>query len=105
MVRTKLNNVDDTMNFWVGCNPVSEGCAHCYARKGMKRTRFDSNQVTRTKSWNTKPYALQRRHPRKGAFSTYSRAHGAIFSIPVRTNGAPRPGQSSRTRLIWFGES
>jgi protein gp37 len=66
MVRTKLNNVDDTMNFWVGCNPVSEGCAHCYARRGMKRTRFDSNQVTRTKSWKTKPYALQRQASKEG---------------------------------------
>ena len=61
MGKTQLKNVDDTMNFWVGCQPVSEGCAHCYARcRGMRRTRFNPNVVTLTKSWNTKPLRQQK---------------------------------------------
>jgi len=48
------------MNFWCGCHPVSEGCAHCYARRGMKRTIFNPDRVTRTKSWKTKALSLQR---------------------------------------------
>lgn len=29
---TAARIADPTMNFWCGCQPVSEGCHHCYAR-------------------------------------------------------------------------
>ncbi len=60
MARTKLKNVDDSMSFWVGCQPVSEGCAHCYARASLKRSIFDPNKVALTKSWRAKPLSLQK---------------------------------------------
>jgi protein gp37 len=43
---------DHTMNFWVGCRPVSEGCLHCYARAGMEKYDRDFEQVARTRTWN-----------------------------------------------------
>jgi protein gp37 len=30
---TKIEWADHTVNFWMGCKPVSEGCEHCYARR------------------------------------------------------------------------
>lgn len=31
MENSKISWTDHTMNFWIGCNKVSAGCAHCYA--------------------------------------------------------------------------
>lgn len=30
---TKIEWADHTVNFWMGCEPVSPGCANCYARR------------------------------------------------------------------------
>jgi protein gp37 len=35
MGKTKNGACDFSQNFWVGCQPVSEGCLHCYARAEM----------------------------------------------------------------------
>ena len=42
---------DHTMNFWTGCQPVSEGCLHCYARAGMEKYDRDFSQIVRTNTW------------------------------------------------------
>jgi protein gp37 len=50
--KTAIDNVDHTQNFWVGCQPVSEGCLHCYARaKSEENWKKDFSVVTRTKTW------------------------------------------------------
>lgn len=38
---SKIEYVHASQNFWVGCDPVSEGCAHCYAEIWAKRAGFD----------------------------------------------------------------
>ena len=34
-----------TQNFWVGCQPVSEGCAHCYARAACQEYERDPDPL------------------------------------------------------------
>jgi protein gp37 len=37
-LKTKINYVDSTHNFWIGgCEPISEGCKNCFAEKMYKR--------------------------------------------------------------------
>ncbi len=35
--KTKISWCDSTHNLWFGCEPVSEGCANCYARRVWAR--------------------------------------------------------------------
>ncbi len=35
--QTKIEWCDHTWNCWVGCTPVSPGCAHCYAERDARR--------------------------------------------------------------------
>jgi protein gp37 len=52
MGKTKAEVADYTQNFWTGCQPVSEGCLHCYARAEMTEYGRKFDQVLRTKTWN-----------------------------------------------------
>jgi protein gp37 len=45
---SKIGWTDHTLNFWVGCQPVSVGCLNCYAARGMKRFRKDPAVLTKT---------------------------------------------------------
>ena len=45
---TNIPWAQHTMNFWMGCTPVSEACAHCYAYREMRRYGRDPETVTRT---------------------------------------------------------
>jgi protein gp37 len=65
MGKTKLKNVDYTMNFWRGCHKVSEGCAHCYARAQEKRFGRNFDEVVRTRTWND-PIKWQREAAKTG---------------------------------------
>jgi len=49
--KTAIDNVDHTQNFWIGCQPVSEGCQHCYARVESEGYGKDFSVVRRTKTW------------------------------------------------------
>jgi protein gp37 len=42
-----------THNFWTGCDPVDEGCLHCYARADFKEWRRNFDKVQRTKDWKS----------------------------------------------------
>ncbi len=66
MGKTTSEVYDWTQNFWVGCQPVSAGCLHCYARadyQEFKRDNFD--KVVRTKTWGN-PLSWQRRLAKTG---------------------------------------
>jgi protein gp37 len=55
---TKIITADHTWNPWIGCNPISAGCAHCYAETMNKRWKWipDFAVVTRTKTtWKNPP--------------------------------------------------
>jgi protein gp37 len=60
MGKTKSGVCDFTQNFWVGCQPVSEGCLHCYARAACSKYDRDFNKLVRTKTWD-EPLKLQRK--------------------------------------------
>ncbi len=49
--KTAIENADHTQSFWVGCQPVSEGCLHCYAKAISGKQEKDFNVVTRTQTW------------------------------------------------------
>lgn len=51
MENTKIAWTDHTFNPWVGCEPVSEACAHCYAEAMSKRWGQDFRQRRLTKTW------------------------------------------------------
>ena len=52
MGKTKSEVYDYTQNFWVGCDSVSQGCVHCYARAAVQGNGRDFDKVVRTKTWN-----------------------------------------------------
>ena len=66
MGKTTSEVYDWTQNFWAGCQPVSAGCLHCYARadyQEFKRDNFD--KVVRTKTWGN-PLSWQKRLAKTG---------------------------------------
>jgi protein gp37 len=65
MGKTKSEVYDFTQNFWVGCQPVSEGCLHCYARAACREYQRDFDKVVRTKTWD-QPLKLQRKAAKEG---------------------------------------
>lgn len=67
MGKTKSKVYQPTQNFWIGCQPVSEGCLHCYARAEFQeygKQEFD--KVVRTKTTWSKPFTLQRKAAKEG---------------------------------------
>src|SRR6266851_4547057 len=49
---SKIAWTHHTMNFWWGCNQVSEECRHCYIGPIMKRGGYEPfNGPMRTKTW------------------------------------------------------
>ena len=52
MKNTAIEWADNTINFYVGCTKVSEGCANCYMYRLEKRFGRDPNVVRKTK-WDT----------------------------------------------------
>ncbi len=45
---SKIEYVNHSLNFWIGCTRVSVGCENCYAHSGMKMYGKDPTVVTRT---------------------------------------------------------
>lgn len=46
--KTAISWTSKTYNPWWGCNEVSPGCAHCYARVIMEKWGHDFHEVKRT---------------------------------------------------------
>lgn len=44
MKNSKIAWTDHTMNFWIGCTKVSDGCKHCYAEAQDLRFRPDNSR-------------------------------------------------------------
>jgi protein gp37 len=66
--KTKIRTADHTWNPWIGCNPISEGCAHCYA-EAMHRTKPwtpDFSVVTRAKTTWKNPLRWQKEAEAEG---------------------------------------
>lgn len=65
--RSKIAWTDDTFNPWIGCEPVSAGCANCYAATQVKRWGGDFSKRQRTSAenwrlplrWNKKPWVCK----------------------------------------------
>ena len=55
MINSKIEWTDHTLNFWVGCRKVSEGCANCYMFRNMKGFGKDPTEIRRTSkaTWRT----------------------------------------------------
>ena len=47
MFNTKIQWSDSTVNFWTGCQKVSEGCKYCYMYRGKERNGEDPSIVQR----------------------------------------------------------
>ena len=49
MKGTKIEWTDETVNFWMGCTKVSEGCKFCYLYRDKERYGQDPRKVVRTR--------------------------------------------------------
>jgi len=66
--QTEIQWADSTWNCWRGCKPVSEGCAHCYARTLVNRFGGDFSKRVRSApdtfnaplKWNKKPWVCDK---------------------------------------------
>jgi protein gp37 len=55
MKDTAISWAHSTVNFWIGCHPVSDECQGCYADALVKRMggSFNILRLTRTETWRT----------------------------------------------------
>jgi len=54
MINSKINWTDHSLNFWIGCKKIREGCANCYMFREQKRYGDDPANIHRTtqNTWN-----------------------------------------------------
>lgn len=64
MENTSIEWADNTINFYVGCSKVSEGCANCYMFRMEKRFGRDPTTVRKTK-WDAIERNLKKWKPSK----------------------------------------
>lgn len=64
MNNTHIQWTDSTVNFWMGCRKVSEGCKFCYMYRQQEKFRKSGFIITRT-SDKTFKAALKWKEPRK----------------------------------------
>lgn len=48
MLNSNISWTDNTVNFWVGCTKVSQGCKYCYMHRMYDSKGIDPNIVRRT---------------------------------------------------------
>ena len=79
--KTAIDNANHTQNFWVGCQPVSEGCLHCYARAKYDERGKDFAVVKRTQTWKD-PFKWQREAFDLGEVRTvFGNSYGDFFHV------------------------
>lgn len=54
MINSKIDWTDHSLNFWIGCKKIREGCTHCYMFREQKRYGNDPTFIKRTtqNTWN-----------------------------------------------------
>ena len=97
---SKIDN--HTMNFWIGCQPVSEGCLHCYARAGMRKHGRNFDQVARTKTWND-PLNWQKKAAKAGEVRLVFTCSWSDFFHPEADQWRPEAWaiMKNTPNLIW----
>lgn len=68
---TSIQWTDSTVNFWMGCKKISEGCRFCYMFRNQSKNNVDPTVVKRT-SYETFNKALTWTRPRKIFTCSYS---------------------------------
>jgi protein gp37 len=65
---TEIRTADHTWNPWIGCDPTSEGCRHCYAAEmhRLKKWTADFRTVTRAKTTWRNPAKWHRQAAARG---------------------------------------
>jgi protein gp37 len=48
MVNTNIQWAESTVNFWVGCKKISEGCKFCYMYRILEGNKKDPSNIWRT---------------------------------------------------------
>ena len=69
MAKTIYKNATYAHSFWRGCQPVSEGCARCYARRLVRRNGKVFETVGRNSTWKD-PFTWQRKDAMEGKVET-----------------------------------
>jgi len=54
MINSRIDWTDHSLNFWIGCKKLREGCANCYMFREQKRYGNDPTNIHRTtkNTWN-----------------------------------------------------
>ena len=81
MGKTKSETYDYTQNFWMGCQPVSEGCKHCYARAEYEEWRKkDFSKVVRSETTFNDPVKWQEEAAEEGkVFKVFTSSWSDFF--------------------------
>lgn len=51
MINSKIEWTGNTVNFWSGCQKVSEGCKYCYMYRAKENNRVDPTKVVRASNF------------------------------------------------------
>lgn len=63
MINSKIQWMDATVNFWMGCHKVSEGCKYCYLYRDMAKYGGNATDVTRVSEKTIKGYLKALKDP------------------------------------------
>lgn len=69
--KTGIEWADHTINFFMGCTKVSEGCANCYAERDMKRFGKKFNEIKQT-NWDNIKKNLDKWEPGRIFVNSFS---------------------------------
>lgn len=65
MIKTKIQWTDATINFWMGCQKVSEGCKYCYLFRDKDRYGQDASKITKVSDSTVKAHLRALKEPAK----------------------------------------
>jgi protein gp37 len=81
---------DETFNFWIGCQKISEGCRNCYMYVQQKKRGIDPSKVKRCKNWLSadiyggigEPYKWQAKAAQEGVSKGIFTCNYSDFFLP-----------------------